>query len=192
MGFDSHGGFLQMIFLLNWEIFFCWTSEIWGIYSRHFLLQARVSISSEPGHLKARRCAKETLGVFGWWWNKKPPHEGILRFLGENMVPDLTVFFFLGLVVGSMTFKGHFFWTIFHVNSDEDWRAELTEPWIGSWLENGKWFNLREIFGGFHKAWGNFGPHLRSANQGLRQWKRSIPSRNARQVGGGDGFKVYR
>ena len=25
------------------------------IYSRHFLLQARVSISSEPGHLKARR-----------------------------------------------------------------------------------------------------------------------------------------
>lgn len=52
----------------------------------------------------------------------------------------------------------------------------------------GKWFNLSEFFGGFHKGMGNFGPHLHSANQGLRQWKRSIPSRNARQVGGGDGF----
>ena len=37
---------------------------------------------------------------------------------------------------------------------------------------------------------GKFPPHLRSANQGLRQWKTSIPSRNARQVGGEMGFWV--
>ena len=95
MAFHSHGGFLQMIFLLNWEIFFWWTSEIWGIYSRHFLLQAR-PISSEPGQLKARRCAKKTMGCFGWWCNFKPPHERFLGFLRWETWCQIYVLFLFG------------------------------------------------------------------------------------------------
>lgn len=108
----------------------------------------------------------------------------ILRFLGENMVPELRFLFLFGPVVGSMTFKGHFFRPFFM----------LTRWGLKSWTYRAL---DRKLVGKWRKTWGNFlvvsqrhGEFWTSSTQcqGPRQWKRSIPSRNARQVGGWDGF----
>ena len=136
-------------FLVNQRLTFkTEISDIWGIYSRHFLLQAR-SISSEPGQLKARRCA-ETMDFL---MVSKPPRSYWDSTWWETCCqnPDLHFFPFGASWIHDIfwrAFLSSFFMSTLRIE-------ELNLPSLG--LKNG--WKMREFVGGFKfqggfpKAW---------------------------------------